>query len=319
MIYALNVINIISCYRRSIYQMPKDKWQANPLVIRLEIPIYMYVMKIISFCIPFVLVSCSGDEPDITTTQSNDEANIATPEANNGSLPGVTMIGGGVCIEASIPEVIGTVDDNGDFVPVDVMAPAPQDNDQSMCDGGVPEVIDAPGIIMSGSGSIELGTELYTISGAMVSSLSTAAESEHMRNNYYLIVHDGETRVSRFEDEAGSVKIDYGMTAGSVAFALEISTTETSAISGRTFEISDIGDISTATDAEGDLAAGVTLLVDHDANGRFTFEEVTEITEGQVTWVGLAPNVEIVINALTANGLSINGRYTGDVVEVPNE
>lgn len=41
--------------------------------------------------------------------------------------------------------------------------------------------------------------------------------------------------------------------------------------------------------------------------------------DGVFSWVGSTPDVTITINALTADGMSVSGSYTGYLVEIPSQ
>lgn len=271
----------------------------------------MNLIKPLYITILLVVVGCSDSEPASTALVPND-----------GGETGATMLGGGYCAEGSTPTIIGMTDENGDFVPVEP-SEAGIDNDPVIrCDIEPPVVIDAPGIAINGAGSIEVDTDVHPLSAALVTSLDTPDEfitSE--RSNAYVIIHDGETRFLRLEDDIGGVKVDYGMTMGHIALSFELSATGSEGIENRTFEISSVQNdgIVDAETVDGDVALDALLTIDYDGSGQFSLDELITITEGQVTWVGSKPDVTITINALTADGLSISGRYTGDLVEIPSQ
>lgn len=257
------------------------------------------------------LVGCSDSDP-------------ASPALmpNEGRVTGATMIGGGYCTEGTTPIIIGETDENGDFIPVEPSEPAIDTDSHIRCDVAPPVVIDTTGIAMNGSGSVEAGTDNHSLSAALFTSLDTPDEViPTERSNVYVIIHDGETRFRRLEDEVGGVKIDYGMTKGRVAISVELSAAGFDGVENRTYEISAVeeDDIIVAENVEGDVALDAFLAIDYNNSGQFSLDELSRLTEGQITWVGSKPDVTISVNALTADGLSISGSYTGDLVDIPNQ
>jgi len=271
--------------------------------MKLIVPIWLTIL--------LGIVGCSDSDPASTALVPSD-----------GSETGATMIGGGYCTEGSTPTIIGMTDENGDFVPVEPTEPIIDTDPVIRCDVAPPAVIDTAGITMNGSGSIEVGSDIYPLSAALFTSLDTPDEfitSE--RSNVYIIIHDGETRFRRLEDEIGGVNIDYGMTKGRVAISVELSAAGSEGIENRTFEIStaaDDGNVVTEN-ADSDVALDAILAIDFDGSDQFSVDELSTLTQGQITWVGSKPDVTITINALTADGLAISGSYTGDLVEIPNQ
>jgi|GEM_PF-4079004 len=271
----------------------------------------MNLIKPISLAMLLGVVGCSDSDPASTALVQNDE-----------SEKGATMVGGGYCVEESTPTIIGMTDEDGNFIPVEPSEPVVDTGPLIRCDEEPPVVIDSAGITLNGSGSIELGTGIHPLSAALFTSLDTPDEfTTPERSNFYIIVHDGETRFRRLEDELGGVRIDYGMTMGRVAISVELSATGTEGIENRTFEIISLenDDIVVAEDVDGDVALDAFLAIDHDGSGQFTVDELSVITHGQITWVGSTPDVTITINALTADGMSVSGNYTGDLVEIPSQ
>lgn len=257
------------------------------------------------------IAGCSDSDPSSTAIVPNDE-----------SETGATMMGGGYCSEGTVTTVIGTTDEEGNFVPVEPPEPVIETESEIRCDIAPPTVINSADIPVNGSGSIEVGTDIHPVSAALFTNLDTPDEATATeRSNVYVIIHDGETRFSRMEDDSGGVRIDYGMTKGRVAISIELSAAGTEGIENRTFEIATVenDDIGASENVDGDVAFAPIVAIDYDGNGQFSIDELTMITQGQITWVGSKPDAIITINALTANGLTVTGSYTGDLVEIPNQ
>jgi len=265
----------------------------------------MSAKSIVNFVVVLFLVSCSSSDPDAPSALNDDPDTV------------FLMVSGGECITGDIPTIVGEVDADGDFIPVD--------NPQSENTGAVDCMAlstanfnNAVVTTMNGTGEVSRAEQSHILNAAYFTEDTFIDDATPMsaRSNGNLLLHDGETHVVKEADEFGGSKINYGMVNGSVALSVSFSALGRDGLQNRTYEIST-EEVPAQTDSDiGNVASFVFFSVDRNNNGRFDADEFSIITEGQITWVGTKPNIMLTIEGLDEDGLAISGRYEGDFVDV---
>jgi len=284
--------------------------------------------SLLSFALVAVLSGCSSGNSNNPSDPAGDGDPVNPSTNPDGSqVPdGTVMLGGGFCIVGDQPVIIGEIDENGNLVPVDPAEQPPAPDDAITCQTlSMPGIIDSPGISMNGTGSLSIEDQNIALSAAMFVFFDSEFEATpaQVRSTASLVLHDGETRFSRVEDSTGGVEVVYGMNSGSIALSSYFSAQGTDGVENRTYDIipfDDEPDPLSDTDT-GDVVVEPVLLIDRNGNGQFgdMDDEDLFLTAGQITWVGSKPNVEITINAQTADGVTVTGTYTGDYVDIPDD
>lgn len=283
-----------------------------------DLPRPMPSRHVVALSSSLLLVACgdSGEGPDA--------------EPSPAASSGMALVSNSICqVRGDTGVAIGQIDENGDLVPL-------SEEEQAEVDGAQPnDLVDcfafprtdlpSSGLSSTGRGSVRFDGRELALSGAIRAvgppPTPNYGDEPPARRYNHLTLHDGETRVLRYTDPVGGVRIDYGVYESGVVLSFTLMTMNSEDDpAGRIYEL--VVDSTTEQEQalpDQNIAVDATFAVDLDGDGVISLPELFELTSGQFVWSETEEAPLLTFNFVIEDGRSVEGTYQGgyELVELP--